>query len=115
MGAFGELFGFDGRIDRLGFLWRGAVAAAAIAALAVGAIWLTRTLDPGGVGGVSGYDREIITCAVLLGLWASFALAARRLRDMGLEPAHVVPLYAALWVINEVLLEPMSRLDPRDF
>ena len=34
---------------------------------------------------------------------------------MGLEPAHFVPLYAALWVVNAVLLEPMSRLQPQTF
>ncbi len=115
MGAFGEFFGFDGRIDRLGFLWRSILIGVVIAALALGAIWFAHSLDPDGLAGASAYDREIITGAVLLGLWSSFALATRRLRDMGLEPAHVVPLYAALWVVNEVLLEPMSRLDPRDF
>jgi hypothetical protein len=49
---------------------------------------------------------------ILLGLWAGFALATRRLRDMGFEPAHVAPPYAALWVGNAELLQPMARLQP---
>lgn len=116
MDAFGEFFGFDGRLDRFGYLWRSLVMVAVVAALAGGAIWFnTFVLDPDGLTGVSGLDSEILTGGFLLALWSSFAMTTRRLRDMGLEPAHIVPIYAALWVVNEVLLEPMSRLDPRNF
>jgi uncharacterized membrane protein YhaH (DUF805 family) len=116
MDTFGEFFGFDGRLDRTGYLWRSVVMVAVVAALAGGAIWVnTYVLDPDGLTGGAGLDSEILTGAFLLGLWSSFALTTRRLRDIGFEPAHIVPLYAAFWVINAVLLEPMSRLDPRDF
>jgi len=112
----GQFFGFDGRVSRLGYLWRSIVVAIAIAALAGVTLWaLTNVLVPDGVTGPVGVQRDVITGAFLLALWASFALASRRLRDMGLEPAHIVPLYAALWVVNAVLLEPMSRFDPRNF
>jgi len=116
MGAFGEFFGFDGRLDRVGYLWRSVVMVTALGALVGGVIWfITYVLDPDGLTGASGLDGEIVTGAFLLGLWSGFALTTRRLRDIGLEPAHIVPLYAALWVVNAVLLQPMSRLDPRDF
>jgi uncharacterized membrane protein YhaH (DUF805 family) len=116
MGAFGEFFGFDGRVTRLGYLGRSLLVVLLIGLVAGVALWVcTYVLDPDGLAGASGWDAEIITGAFLLLLWSSFALATRRLRDIGLEPVHIVPLYAALWVVNAVLLEPMSRLDPRDF
>ena len=110
----GEFFGFDGRISRLGFLWRSIVALTSIAGLAAGSLWgLGHVYAPDGLAGPSGLSADVVTGAVLLLLWCSFALASRRLRDMGLEPVHIVPLYAALWVINAVLLQPLSRIDPR--
>ena len=117
MDTFDEFFGFDGRLDRVGYLWRSLVMAALLAAVAGGAIWFnTYVLDPDSLTGGSGLDNEIPTGALLAGAsWSCFALTTRRLRDIGLEPIYIVPLCAALWVINEVLLEPMSRLDPRDF
>lgn len=112
----GEFFGFDGRVSRLGYLWRSIVVGICILALAGLSIWaLTFVFVPDGLAGPVGLQRDVITGAFLLALWASFALASKRLRDMGLEPAHIVPLYAALWVINAVLIEPMSRVDPRNF
>jgi uncharacterized membrane protein YhaH (DUF805 family) len=112
----GEFFGFDGRVSRLGYLWRSIVAAIGIAALAGVSLWaLTNLQASDGVSGPVGVERNVITGAFLLALWSTFALASRRLRDMGLEPAHIVPLYAALWVVNAVLLEPISRIDPRNF
>ena len=53
---------------------------------------------------------------MLLALWsAKWRWPACRLRDMGLEPAHIVPLYAALWVVNVALLQPLSRQQPDAF
>lgn len=112
----GEFFGFDGRISRLGFLWRSIVALTSIAGLAAGSIWgLGHLFAPDGLAGPARVETNVITGAVLLVLWSSFALASRRLRDMGLEPVHIVPIYAALWVINAVLLQPLSRIDPRGY
>lgn len=112
----GEFFGFDGRISRLGFLWRSIVALTSIGGLAAGSLWgIGHAYAADGLSGASPIAADVTTGAILLILWVSFALASRRLRDMGLEPAHVVPLYAALWVINAVLLHPLSRLDPRSY
>lgn len=115
MGAFGELFGFDGRINRLGYLWRSLVVVIALGVLAGFAVWgAVFFLSPQGVMGDDQIVPQVITGVYLLALWSGFALASRRLRDMGLEPAHLVPIYAALWVVNSVLLEPVSRLGPHD-
>ena len=113
MGAFGEIFGFDGRINRIGYLWRSLLAGAVIGvAAAIGVLATVFVIRPDGIAGAEAILERLTVGAVLLGLWSAFALAARRLRDMGVEPAHIVPVYAALWVVNTVLLEPMSRLDP---
>src|SRR5579872_2606737 len=110
MSVFGEFLGFDGRITRLGLVWRSMVMGAILAVLAALTAWALATLvHPEGVLSSVGDVRQVITGAVLLALWSSFALASRRLRDMGLEPTHVLPFFAALWVCNAVLLEPMSR------
>jgi len=112
MGALGEIFGFDGRINRIGYLWRSLAAGAAIAAVAVGALALVAfVVRPDSLAEAETLSQRLALGAILLGLWSGFALATRRLRDMGLEPVHIVPAYAALWVVNTVLLEPLSRLD----
>jgi len=116
MSVFGEFLGFDGRITRLGLVWRSIVMGAILAVLAALTAWALATLvHPEGVLSSVGDVRQVITGAVLLALWSSFALASRRLRDMGLEPTHVLPFIAALWVCNTVLLEPMSRADPHRY
>ncbi|HEY3800195.1 MAG TPA: DUF805 domain-containing protein [Caulobacteraceae bacterium] len=116
MGALGEFFGFEGRVTRLGYLWR-CVAIGAVMLLLAGlaTFTLTRWLVPTGVMGPEDALNIAITSVYLLSLWAGFALATRRLRDMGIEPVHFVPLYAAFWLVNAVLVEPMVRIDPADF
>ena len=116
MGAFGEFFGFDGRVNRLGYLWRSIVIIVVLAVIAgIGGAALVMAFHPDSVTGAMDLARQVITGTFLLALWSGFALGTRRLRDMGLEPAHIVPLYAALWVINAVLIEPLSRTDPLHF
>jgi uncharacterized membrane protein YhaH (DUF805 family) len=116
MGAFGELFGFDGRINRLGYLWRSIMAVVVLMAVAVGGVALiVFVMSPQGVVGLDVWGERLTTAVLLLALWSGFALATRRLRDMGFEPAHIVPVYAALWVVNTVLLEPLAQLRPGDF
>ncbi len=116
MGAFGELFGFDGRVNRLGYLWRSIVVAVLLGGLGAATVWLlAAVLRPSGLVSLDVGAPQVLTGVLLLALWSSFALASRRLRDMGLEPAHFVPIYAAFWVVNTVLLGPMSRLDRPHF
>ena len=116
MGAIGELLGFEGRISRLGYFWRAVAAVIGIVALALGggaaALSLIRPL---GLGDYEEASRWLAITVLLLVLWSSFALASRRLRDMGAEPVHILPLFAALWVVNTVLLEPLSRMHPGGF
>ncbi|HVN02134.1 MAG TPA: DUF805 domain-containing protein [Caulobacteraceae bacterium] len=116
MGAFGEFLGFDGRIDRVGYLWRSVAAVALIVILAcAGAALLINVVRPTGAERYEVGSQALTDAIVLLVLWSTIALASRRLRDMGLEPAHIVPLYVALWVVNVVLLEPLSRQTPEAF
>jgi uncharacterized membrane protein YhaH (DUF805 family) len=115
MSGLGDFFGFEGRINRLGIVWRAAVVGVGLAALAAaGAVALT-TYGPGGIGDFQTWTQRLTLAVILLGLWAGFALATRRLRDMGVEPTYVAPAYAALWVANEQLLAPLSRLEPQSY
>jgi uncharacterized membrane protein YhaH (DUF805 family) len=112
----GEFFGFDGRINRVGYLWRSVVVALALGLIAVGGVaTIVFGLRPQGLANLEVWSQRLTVGMVLLGLWSGLALASRRLRDMGLEPAYVAPVYAALWVVNTVLVAPMARLDPDDF
>lgn len=114
-GGLGEIFGFDGRINRLGFLMRAALAAAGLTGLGmIGALALS-AVSPGGLDAYQVWTQRLSMAVILLGLWAGFALTTRRLRDMGIEPAHVAPPYAALWVGNVELLQPMARLQPQTY
>jgi uncharacterized membrane protein YhaH (DUF805 family) len=115
MGGLGELFGFDGRINRLGYVGRSLVVGVGLAALAALGATTLATLQPGGLDAFQVWTQRLTMAVILLGLWAGFALTTRRLRDMGLEPAYVVPIYAALWVINVELLQPMARIQPESY
>jgi uncharacterized membrane protein YhaH (DUF805 family) len=115
MGGLGELFGFDGRVNRLGLIGRSVIVGVALAALAAGGATALATLGLGGVGGFQTWTQRLTLAVMLLGLWAGFALTTRRLRDMGIEPVYVVPAYAALWVANTELLIPLTRLQPQSY
>jgi uncharacterized membrane protein YhaH (DUF805 family) len=116
MGAISELLGFEGRISRLGYFWRSVAVVIGIVALALGGAAAASSLvRPLGLGDYEEASRWLATTVLLLVLWSSFALASRRLRDMGAEPVHILPLFAALWVVNTVLLEPLSRMHPGGF
>jgi uncharacterized membrane protein YhaH (DUF805 family) len=92
----GEFFGFDGRINRLGYLWRSVAVMLALGLVAVGAVAAgVFVLRPRGLADLEVWGQRLAMAMALLTLWSGLALASRRLRDMGLEPAHVVPLYAA--------------------
>jgi uncharacterized membrane protein YhaH (DUF805 family) len=114
--ALGELFGFDGRINRLGYLWRMLLTALLLFGIAlVTTLLVMFVIRPTGVEDLFVWIQRLSVGFALLGLWAGVGLASRRLRDMGFEPAHIVPIYAALWVVNMTLLRPMARLDPTDY
>ena len=115
MGGLGEFFGFDGRINRLGLVWRSVVVGTGIAALAAIAAIALVTLGPGGVGDFETWTQRLTLAVILLSLWAGFGLATRRLRDMGIEPVYVAPAFAALWVADRELLQPLARLEPQSF
>jgi uncharacterized membrane protein YhaH (DUF805 family) len=116
VGAVGQLFSFDGRINRLGYLLRSLAALLLLSAVCgLALLAVAFIIRPDGVAGMSLWFERVTLAVSLFALWSGFALASRRLRDMGLEPAYIIPAYAALWVINTVLLAPLSRLDPDDY
>ena len=116
MGLFGEFFGFDGRLNRLGYLWRLIASTVALSlVLVAGAVVLALTMRPQGLEAFEAWYGRLAVAVVLLGLWTSFALASRRLRDIGFEPTYIVPVYAALWVVDVVLLEPLGSLHPEGY
>ena len=113
MGAFSEFFGFEGRISRLGYLWRCLSVGLGIGVLSIGGgAFLDIVVRP---LGQAGYDAGVHGLAVgimLAARGASAAISSRRLRDMGVEPIHVVPAYFALWLVYALLLQPLSRAQP---
>lgn len=115
MGSLSEIFGFDGRVNRLGYMARGVLVAAGLAGLGMAGALALATLSPAGLGSLETWTQRLRIAVILLGLWAGFALTTRRLRDMGIEPAHLAPPYAALWVGNAELLAPMARLQPQTY
>ena len=117
MSIIGEFFSFEGRVSRLGLIGRGIAVSATLIILALaviaGGVILFRPRNL-----LDAYQTLIMPVAVVVGLlsiWSSFALATRRLRDMGVEPMHLTPPYVALWVVNVVLLEPLAGMDPFRF
>jgi uncharacterized membrane protein YhaH (DUF805 family) len=113
MGAFGELFGFDGRVSRQGYLWRMLLVGLGVGALAfAGGAVLAMGVRPMGLGRFDAGGRGLAFVIAFLAMWSSAALASRRVRDMGFEPVHVVPAYIALWVVYTVLLHPLIQQRP---
>ena len=61
------------------------------------------------------YDTGAHALAVgitLSAMWAVAAIASRRLRDVGLEPVHVVPAFFILWLVYVGVLQPFGRAQP---
>ena len=111
MSAIGELFGFEGRISRLGYLWRTLGVGLGIGAVAfVGRTLLTAFVRPSGLAGYEASAHGLAVGIVLLAIWSSAAITTRRIRDMGLEPVHILPAYVALWVVYTQVLQPLSQM-----
>jgi uncharacterized membrane protein YhaH (DUF805 family) len=111
-----EFFTFEGRLDRLGYLWRCAALLFVLAGLeSVGRNMLVVLLGEHGLFGVRTWTEWATAAVLLLAAWAALALSSRRLRDMGAEPAWVVPLYGFLCSVGIGLGEPMLRLAPAPF
>jgi uncharacterized membrane protein YhaH (DUF805 family) len=76
---------------------------------------LPAALDIAPLARITDADQIVIAIAMGAALWSGFALACRRLRDMGLEPALVVPAYVAVWVMNALIVEPSALARPATF
>ena len=113
------VFGFGGRIDRLHFAL-GALLLAMIAPFA--ALTLALTLapddpmrasaalaDPGGQ-----LVRTVALIVLPAVLWTGASLMARRCRDIGWNPAYILPLWAAAAMADIALAALFPALPLRD-
>jgi uncharacterized membrane protein YhaH (DUF805 family) len=111
-----EFFTFEGRLDRLGYLWRCAALLIVLAGLeSFGRNLLVVLMGEHGLFGVRTWTEWSTAAVLLLAAWASLALSSRRLRDIGAEPAWVVPLYGFMCSVGIGLGEPFIRLAPPPF
>jgi uncharacterized membrane protein YhaH (DUF805 family) len=111
MNALSELFSFEGRISRVGYLWRMMGVGLGMGVLAfAGRTLLTAFVRPSGLGAYDAGAHGLAVGIVLLVIWSSAAVTTRRVRDMGLEPVHILPAYIALWIVYTQLLQPLSQL-----
>jgi len=99
-----DFFSFSGRLGRLAFFLRSlALFVAEIVVLAVGvAVFLAARGSPGVlvVALIGALAALVFLLAVI---WSSFALQARRIRDIGWEPLYVIPGWIAVMVVVEIL------------
>ena len=106
-------FDFDGRLDRLSYLFRCAPLAAVVwAAAAMGRSAMAVELDNAGFFGVHTWSEWGMAFMLILSAWAALALSCRRLRDMGAEPAWVAPIYGFFSSAGVELSSPWIRLAP---
>lgn len=113
MDPFWAYFDFDGRLDRLGFAVRClVVTAVAWILVSYGRSGVGFLLDGSGVFGVRTWSAWAQLLVLMAAAWATLALASRRLRDMGAEPAWVVPIWGVLCSVGVELGGPWTRLAP---
>jgi uncharacterized membrane protein YhaH (DUF805 family) len=105
------LFGFRGRLGRLAFLGWNLAGMALVAAIAVGFL-----VVGGGLSGVLSQVRGASTIIGVLmaataggvGIWASIALVAKRLRDIGLAPLPIMIGVAILLAFDQFILTRLT-------
>jgi uncharacterized membrane protein YhaH (DUF805 family) len=106
------LFSFRGRLARLSFLgWTAALLAASVVgtlvaiALGIGVLYALHAAGAPvrGLGGPLGLFSGLVL--LLLVTWSQFALAARRVRDMGLSPVLVLPLLTTPTFVLKVFVQ----------
>lgn len=111
-----EFFGFDGCIDRIGYVSRGAVVATVLCAVAVGGErFLDYALNGGSLFGIRTWAEWGAYTLLALAAWAALGLTSRRLRGMGAEPAWVVPIYGFLCSAGVGLDERWLRIAPSPY
>jgi uncharacterized membrane protein YhaH (DUF805 family) len=87
MGPKAALFSFDGRLRRLAYLRYGIMASIAGKLLLVGAAAIA-VATRGGVGWAIG--AALAALAVAFWAWATVAITAKRLHDLGLSALHLI-------------------------
>jgi len=116
MQAMSAFFDFDGRLGRLDFVWRCAVLAGVADCLAVfGRAVLMVAIGPEGLFGVRTWADWGVVAIVAVAAWSALSLVSRRLRDIGAEPAWVVPAAGFAISLFAALGEPLVRWAPPPF
>ena len=111
----GAIFGFRGRINRLHYFLGSVGAAIALVAIAIVALGVGlgpamsryAAHDPqafSGLGASLGPAALVLLVAIVLYVWVALSLQARRFRDIGWEPAVVIPA----WLIGGAVIQAMA-------
>jgi uncharacterized membrane protein YhaH (DUF805 family) len=100
------LFSFRGRINRLQYFGWGLALAGAMAVLAIPLVVLMIGAHVAGAPAV-GLIALIVAPPFL---WASFALQAKRFRDIGWNPVYVIPAWIAIDAVDLLVAKTAPML-----
>lgn len=97
------MFGFEGRIGRLHYFLFSMLLLVAIVLLALVLAGLLIPTGDAARAAPSPLGRLVVIAAILvpLFLWFSFALQAKRFRDIGWNPLYVIPGWIAFTVLDK--------------
>jgi uncharacterized membrane protein YhaH (DUF805 family) len=101
------IFSFRGRLNRIQYFLGGCGLALALVALAVILFVGALSGRSSGRPDIASLGLTALFCLVVLVplyAWISFSLQARRFRDIGWEPAFVIPAWIGLDVLDRILV-----------
>ena len=108
-----ESFSFEGRLGRRDFLVRLLTLGLGLFLTMLGLMLAARVLDGGLWSAASpaslalrAADAVVVGSAVILFAWAFYALAAKRLRSIGLDPALVIAVSIAFALYEDSVFKP---------
>jgi uncharacterized membrane protein YhaH (DUF805 family) len=105
------LFGFQGRLGRLPYL--GWSAAAMFLLIAVAAFFLVVGIGLAGATSPDGAGPKILgglmaLTSLVVGMWTSLALSAKRIRDTGFAPLPVIIGFLLLTLVDALILTRLT-------
>jgi uncharacterized membrane protein YhaH (DUF805 family) len=103
---FDFLFSFRGRIGRLQYFTRSIVANIVLILMAIFAIGAGVSGGHTSKTGAVGLVLLLMLPFLVVSLWISFSLQARRFRDIGWNPAYVIPGWILASVVLQIVLTP---------
>ena len=106
----GAVFGFGGRLNRLQFFFASLGLGLAVIVLLVPMVFVLVLHRAGGFSPGVGVALLLGVLAILVALWTSLSLQARRIRDIGWNPLLVIPGDIALQVADQLVARAMPHL-----